>query len=162
MVFIMVICYEYLNTYAFADEPLNRVGCSYDEITRKFRFFRDYRPVNKGGKPAYQTGTTRYAFNIDFRLSNDETRPIQLNMGWILGYRQQYYRWQDDYVDSLELILKPEGFNRTIYDTLGSNIISYIDDFNKIIQILLPTFSKINVNDQNAIAKFQIVQIYNN
>ena len=27
-------------------------------------------------------------------------RPIQMNMGWILGYRQQYYNWEEDYVDA--------------------------------------------------------------
>ena len=35
---------DYLNTYVFNDVSLNRIGCKYDEITRRFRFFRDYRP----------------------------------------------------------------------------------------------------------------------
>ena len=147
---------DYLNTYVFADEPLNRVACSYDEITRKFRFFRDYRDTNKGGKPA-GTGTTRYAFNIDFRLSNDLNRPIQLNMGWILGYRQQYYRWQDDYVDSSGVNFRTqEGFNpEAIYDTLGSKYyILSIDDFNKnYSNTLTSPFQESMFNDQNAIAK---------
>tara|TARA_B100001093_G_scaffold512045_1_gene581180 strand:- start:10542 stop:11849 length:1308 start_codon:yes stop_codon:yes gene_type:complete len=147
---------DYLNTYVFSDEPLNRVGCSYDEITRKFRFFRDYRDENKGGKPA-GTNNTRYAFNIDFRLSNDESRPIQLNMGWILGYRQQYYRWQDDYVDSSGVNFKTqEGFNpEAIYDTLGSKYyILSIDDYNKnYSNTLTSPFQESMFNDQNAIAK---------
>ena len=148
---------DYLNTYVFADEPLNRVGCSYDEITRKFRFFRDYRDENKGGKPVDPTGATRYAFNLDFRLSNDISRPIQLNMGWILGYRQQYYRWQDDYVDSSGVNFRTqEGFNpEAIYDTLGSKYyILSIDDFNKnYSNTLTSPFQESMFNDQNAIAK---------
>ena len=48
-----------------------------------------------GGQP---TSHKTYAFNIDWRHI-DENRPIQLNMdGFTI--RQQYYRWEDDYVDS--------------------------------------------------------------
>ena len=34
---------DYLNTFVFNDVSLNRIGCKYDDISRKFRFFRDYR-----------------------------------------------------------------------------------------------------------------------
>ena len=87
---------DYLNTYVFSDLSLNRIACKYDSITRKFGFFRDYRILTDGGQP---TGTDTHAFNIDWRLSDDQSRPIQLNMGWILGYRQQYYDWDTDYTD---------------------------------------------------------------
>ena len=39
------ILQDYLNTFVFEDVSLNRIGCKYDEISRKFRFFRDYREV---------------------------------------------------------------------------------------------------------------------
>ena len=41
----------YLNTYVFSDISLNRVGCKYDKVTKKFRFFRDYRETANGGLP---------------------------------------------------------------------------------------------------------------
>ena len=40
------------------------------------------------------------SFNLDFRLNEDKDRPIQMIYGWILGYRQQYYNWEEDYVDA--------------------------------------------------------------
>ena len=146
---------DYLNTYVFADLSLNRIACSYDDITRKFRFFRDYRSIAQGGQP--QTTGVRHAFNLDFRLENDPNRPIQLNMGWILGYRQQYYDWFTDYTDSSGVSFdKQEGFNpEAIYDTLGSKYyILSIDDFNKnYSNTLTSPFQESMFNDQNAIAK---------
>ena len=146
---------DYLNTYVFADLSLNRIACSYDDITRKFRFFRDYRSIAQGGQP--QTTGVRHAFNLDFRLEDDPNRPIQLNMGWILGYRQQYYDWFTDYTDSSGVSFdKQEGFNpEAIYDTLGSKYyILSIDDFNKnYSNTLTSPFQESMFNDQNAIAK---------
>ena len=147
---------DYLNTYVFSsDLSLNRIACSYDDITRKFRFFRDYRSIAQGGQP--QTTGVRHAFNLDFRLEDDPNRPIQLNMGWILGYRQQYYDWFTDYTDSSGVSFdKQEGFNpEAIYDTLGSKYyILSIDDFNKnYSNTLTSPFQESMFNDQNAIAK---------
>ena len=146
---------DYLNTYVFTDMSLNRIACSYDDITRKFRFFRDYRDISGGGQP--QVGGKRFAFNLDFRLSEDPNRPIQLNMGWILGYRQQYYDWDTDFTDSSGVSYnKQEGYNpEATYDTLGSKYyILSIDDFNKnYSNTLTSPFQESMFNDQNAIAK---------
>tara|TARA_Y100000768_G_scaffold375691_1_gene346776 strand:- start:4367 stop:5677 length:1311 start_codon:yes stop_codon:yes gene_type:complete len=146
---------DYLNTYVFTDMSLNRIACSYDDITRKFRFFRDYRSVPDGGQP--EVPNRRFAFNLDFRLSADQNRPIQLNMGWILGYRQQYYDWDTDFTDSSGVSFnKQEGYNpEATYDTLGSKYyILSIDDFNKnYSNTLTSPFQESMFNDQNALAK---------
>lgn len=146
---------DYLNTYVFSDLSLNRIACKYDSITRKFGFFRDYRLLTDGGQPT--DDNTTYAFNIDWRLADDQSRPIQLNMGWILGYRQQYYGWDTDYTDSIGVSYnKQEGFNpEATYDTLGSKYyILSIDDFNKnYANTLASPFQESMFNDQNAIAK---------
>ena len=42
---------DYLNTFVFNDLSLNRVTTKFDEISRKFRFVRDYRRVENGGLP---------------------------------------------------------------------------------------------------------------
>ena len=90
-------------------------------------------------------------------MSENENRPIQLNMGWILGYREQYYRWQDDYVDSSGVSFnRLEGFSpEAIYDTLGAKYyILSIDDFNKnYSNTLTSPFQESVFIDQNAIAK---------
>jgi hypothetical protein len=146
---------DYLNTYVFCDPSLNRIACKYDSITRKFIFFRDYRDLTDGGQPTDNHVTN--AFNIDWRLSDNPTRPIQLNMGWILGYRQQYYEWDTDYTDSSGVSYnKQEGFNpEATYDTLGSKYyILSIDDFNKnYSNTLASPFQESMFTDQNAIAK---------
>ena len=146
---------DYLNTYVFSDSSLNRIGCKYDDITRKFRFFRDYRTQADGGLPA--DVSFNYCFNIDWRLQEDFGRPIQLNMGWILGYRQQYYNKDDDYTDVSGVSYeKQEGYNpEAVYDNLGSRyFILCIDDFNKnYSNTLTSPFQESVFTDQNAIAK---------
>tara|TARA_B110000285_G_scaffold226991_1_gene287561 strand:- start:5241 stop:6551 length:1311 start_codon:yes stop_codon:yes gene_type:complete len=148
---------DYLNTYVFNDLSLNRIACKYDTITRKFRFFRDVRDIVNGGQPVDISTNVSYAFNIDWRLSDEQTRPIQLNMGWILGYRQQYYSWDTDYTDSSKVSYnKQEGFMpEATYDTLGSKYyILSIDDFNKnYSNTLASPFQESMFNDQSAIAK---------
>ena len=147
---------NYLNTYVLSTAPLNRVGCKYDEITRKFRFFRDYRPVADGGLPVNTTGI-KHCFNLDFRLQAELKRPIQLNMGWILGYRQQYYNFESDYVDNTSVsYASQEGYNpEAVYDNLGCRyFILCINDFNKnYSNTLTSPFQESTFNNENAIAK---------
>lgn len=147
---------DYLNTFVFNDISLNRISTKFDEISRKFRFVRDYRRVENGGLPFNINGIT-HAFNIDWRLSEDKTRPIQLNMGWILGYRQQYYEWNTDYTPTEKVSFdKHEGYNpEALYDTLGSTyFILSIDDFNKnYANTISSPFQESVFNDPNAIAK---------
>tara|TARA_A100001015_G_scaffold169218_1_gene188100 strand:+ start:3961 stop:5265 length:1305 start_codon:yes stop_codon:yes gene_type:complete len=149
---------NYLNTFVFSDISLNRIGCAYDNITKKFRFFRDYRTIENGGQPP--SDTLIHAFNIDWRLAEDKSRPIQLNMGWILGYRQQYYNWYEDFTDSSGVTFnKQEGYNpEAVYDTLGSKYyILSINDFNKNYSTTLSSpFQDSVFNDHNAIAKIPI------
>ena len=149
----------YLNTYVFSDISLNRVGCKYDKVTKKFRFFRDYRETANGGLPNASDGTT-YAFNIDWRLSTDVNRAIQLNMGWMLGYRQRYYNWESDYVDSMNVSYDTfEGYNpEGSFDTLNpAYYILSIDDFNKnYANSFKSPFQNSIFNDQNSIAKIPI------
>ena len=147
---------DYLNTYVFVTDPLNRIGCKYDEITRKFRFFRDYRPIADGGLPKGSGGVT-HCFNLDFRIQEDENRPTQLNMGWILGYRQQYYNWDMDYItNNIVSYDKQEGYNpEAVYDNLGCRyFILCINDYNKnYSNTLTSPFQESVFNNENAIAK---------
>ena len=149
------ILQDYLNTNVFSIKPLNRIGCKYDGISRKFRFFRDFRTDNSGGEVPV-SGVT-YGFNLDFRLNEDKNRPIQLNMGWILGYRQQYYNWEQDYVDASGVNFKvDQGYNpEAVYDNLGSRyFILCIDDFNKNYSNTLSSpFAESVFSNETAIAK---------
>ena len=149
------ILQDYLNTNVFSIGELKRIGCKYDGISRKFRFFRDFRAEEKGGMK--DTTNIKRCFNIDFRLNEDKNRPIQMNMGWILGYRQQYYNWEEDYVDASGVNFKlDQGYNpEAVYDNLGSRyFILCIDDFNKNYSNTLSSpFTESVFNNETAIAK---------
>ena len=129
---------EYLNTYVFnpgtSDSPLARVACKFNETSCKFQFFYDERDSTAGGAGPYGDGGIEKRFNIDFRSSEDKNRPIQLNMGWILGYRQPYYYWDKHYVPiSKASYDRYDGYNpESTYDFIGSKyFLLAINDFNK-------------------------------
>ena len=153
------ILQDYLNTSVFSEGVLKRIGCKYDGISRKFRFFRDLRDPADGGvvDPDPAIADIKYGFNLDFRLNQDKHRPIQMNMGWILGYRQQYYNWEEDYVNPKKVNFKQDqGYNpEAVYDNLGSRyFILCIDDFNKNYSNTLSSpFSESVFNNETAIAK---------
>lgn len=134
---------QYLNECIFKpSEDLNSLVCKYDEITKKFRFL--VNPKSKKG------------FNIDWRIEENKSRPIQLNMGWILGYRQQYYNWENDYILPNHVTpMIQEGFNpEAVYDTAGSKyFILSIDDYNNnYSNTLTSPFQESVFNYQNAMA----------
>ena len=148
---------DYLNANVFSKNQgeLARIGCKYYGISRKFRFFRDLRDRDNGGMP--DDDKIKRHFNLDFRLNADKTRPIQLNMGWILGYRQQYYNLDEDYTDASSVNYKlDQGYNpEAVYDNLGSRyFILCIDDFNKNYSNTLSSpFTESIFNNETAIAK---------
>ena len=151
---------DYLNGYVFNQHGLERVGCKYDEISRKFRITRDYKNAENGGVPYVKPGDvtkTRKGFNLDFRLQSDLNRPIQLNLGWSMGYRKQYYSWWGDFVDISNVSYNNhEGYNpEACYDSLVSKYyILSIDDFNKNYSNTLSSpFQESAFNDNTAIAK---------
>lgn len=93
-----------------ANDPrldLKRVICKYDEPSGKFVFWRDTRAT--GGLP--DTNEKAYKFNLKWTLDKDPNRAIQFNMGWILGFRKQYYNI-DDYTIRQQITHdKFSGFN---------------------------------------------------
>ena len=94
---------RYLNEYVFDvanDNRLARVGAYYDEVTKKFNFVRDIRSSENGGIPVQSTDgdPVELRFNIDWRINDEPNRPVQMNMGWMLGFRKQYYDYNTDFI----------------------------------------------------------------
>lgn len=155
---------DYLNRYIFSslagNEELKRIACLYDKITQKIHFFRDMRQPNEGGFPDDTTvgAGIKYYFNIDWKLKNNPNRSIQLNMGWILGYRKEYYSYDDDYTISTAVSFdKGEGFEAEacFQNNNGQRYIFLsIDDYNKnFSKSLFSPFEDSAVNDNNIFAK---------
>jgi hypothetical protein len=146
---------DYLNKYIFSkDATLKRIACNYDNITKKISFFRDMRKDISGG---IENDTTLF-FNIDWRLKDKPTRSIQLNMGWILGFRKEYYSYEDDYIDISKVSFdKGEGFEaESCFQNLNGQryIFLSIDDYNKnYSKMLFSPFEDSVINDNNIFAK---------
>jgi hypothetical protein len=125
---------DYLNKFVFTlDNSLNRVACEYHKMTCKFRFFYDRRDISNGGAGGFGDGGIEQRFNLDFRLHDTPTSPIQLNMGWLLGYKQPYYDWTNNYVlPEIASYDRFEGYNpEGIYDGQGSRyLLLSVDDYN--------------------------------
>lgn len=129
---------RYLNEYVFNDSSsntLNRIGAYYDEVTKKFNLVRDIRGSSNSGVPVTNLAgdPVELRFNIDWRVSDEPNRPIQMNMGWMLGYRKQYYDYHTDYVNRTEANTttvqgySPEG----MFNTQGSRYLFLaVDDYN--------------------------------
>lgn len=80
---------DYLNNTIFTSKPaLERVCAVFNQNNSTINFILDtdtYDPdVNQ--------------FDLDFRIESNPKRAIQLNLGWLLGYRKPYYNYDVDYV----------------------------------------------------------------
>ena len=149
---------DYLNTYIFSkDATLKRIACNYDNITKKISFFRDTR-IDVSGGIGDNANPNILFFNIDWRLKDNAKRSIQLNMGWILGFRKEYYSYEDDYTDISKVSFeKGEGFEAdSCFQNLNGQryIFLSIDDYNKnFSKSLFSPFEDSVINDNNIFAK---------
>lgn len=142
---------DYLNKYVFNNEDLSGVACDFDSYTKKFRFFQDYRATNQGGMGASNT----FEFDIDWRLQGNKDRPIQLNLGWLLGYKKQYYKFTDDYASKSETTYNRfEGYTpESIYNLENNYYLLSIDDHNNNHPpVIHSPFQESVFNDNNLIA----------
>ena len=135
---------------------LKRILCKYDEPSGKFYFFRDTRELIKGGLP--DTDAVAYKFNISWKLKDDPDRPIQLNLGWILGFRKQYYNI-DDYVFRQDITSnKFEGYNAECQYKPGVGYVFLsLNDYNKSVgETILSPFQESSYADGDILDKLYV------
>lgn len=153
----------FLNTNIFSQSPLERIECEYNDVIKKFRFYRDYDDFP-------DTSNITYAFNLDFRILDDPDRSSQLNMGWLLGYRNEYYDWDTEYIDASNVTTNLyEGYNpESLYNCSSLKyILLHVNDFNKNHSRVFETpfqeglirsndiLAKIPIKNDNYISNFQ-------
>lgn len=143
---------EYLNDNIFDisstyGNQLENIECYIDEYTGKFIFKKKY------------TASTNFGFDLDFRLQDNKKRSVQLNMGWIFGYRKECYVYDEDYhMNGLspENPKSLEGFiPESTYD-LGFTkyFLLHINDFNNNHSVLFDSpFQQGMLKSSDIIAK---------
>jgi hypothetical protein len=120
---------------------LENIECFFDVTTQKFIF-----SLKKGMEK-------KFGFNIDWRIADDLNRNIQLNMGWMLGFRQQYYSFEKDYFK--DTFLEIGYVSESLYNPISSNYVflSLNDYNNNYTPNLLSPFQVSSFNDNNILTK---------
>jgi len=77
----------------FIDLPIP-IRVEYHKITGKMSFI-----LNKEARPLenIRDSLYKYGFNLNFAINSDPYRRLDLNIGWMLGYRKIYYSFFEDY-----------------------------------------------------------------
>ena len=103
---------DYLNNIFSSVSKLKRISAVYNSNNNTINF------VNISSTPNIEQ------FDIDFTIQTEPKRPIQFNLGWILGYRKSYYKYESDIVNNKYIAESPINFLETPYFYL------HINDFN--------------------------------
>jgi hypothetical protein len=128
-----------LNAVFSTDPSLNMVTTLYNTIKGRIYFTLSPTPT-----PPPPAGTT-YGFNLDFIVSADETRPLFLNLGWLLGFQKASYMFDTDYRTTVTPT-QEIGFNpESPLDFTGSKFfLLEVTDYNNNS----PAVLKYNTNDR--------------
>jgi hypothetical protein len=128
-----------LNAIFDADASLNMITTTYNGLKGKIYF------LIKDPPPAPPPTGTEYAFNLIFTISEDKTRPIFLNYGWIMGFQKEEYIFSTDYVKTATST-KEIGFNpEASLDFTGTKFfLLEVNDYNNNS----PAVLKYNTNDR--------------
>lgn len=128
-----------LNAIFDADPNLNMITTSYNPVKGKIFF------VIKEFPTVPPPAGTEYAFDLNFTISSDRTRPIFLNYGWLMGFQKNEYIFSTEYVKTVTPT-KEIGFNSEApLDFTGTKFfLLEVTDFNNNS----PDVLKYNINDK--------------
>jgi hypothetical protein len=128
-----------LNEIFDTDVSLNMITTSYNQVKGKIFF------VIKDVPPTPPPPGTEYAFNLNFTISEDKTRPLFLNYGWLMGFQKDEYIFSTEYV-KIATPTKEIGFNSEApLDFTGTKFfLLEVTDYNNNS----PDVLKYNANDR--------------
>lgn len=143
---------DYLNNNTFNDDNNNNlkgIKSSFNTITNKFTFNRDIDGLAEPGNSEV------YRFNIDWGIKDNSEQPIQLNLGWLIGFRSKRYEWDNYNINdnNNDIGYNPEG----IYFGYSQYYMLAIDDYNKnYTSNIVSPFQESVFIDNNILAKIPI------
>ena len=145
-----------------SSSPDNQIiNVSYNAIKAKF-YFKKNQGVAPGTihEPFLSTssaGPYLWGFDLDFRLTDEPTRDVEKNLGWLLGYEKSLYYWDKDYIQvSSQNNQLLTGFNpQNILDFTGTKFfLLEITDYNKnYSEVFKYNTYKRNINYKDILAK---------
>lgn len=110
----------------------------------------------KNTPPTAPPSGRAYGFDLKFSIDSEPERPIYLNLGWLLGYRNKIYDFFVDYNQTTNTI-QELGFNPEAFINLKgtTNYLLEINDFNnnnpKVFNYNCNSYYSFNIN--NILAK---------
>jgi hypothetical protein len=116
----------YMNTNFFNNAPYNRIISEFNTTTKRITF-----------KPA-PSASLDELFDIDFRLSANQGRPHQLNLGWMIGFRQPTYvsiNVGDDLSNANPVFLAESCYS----ECYSKYMLLQVNDFNNNHNIIMET-----------------------
>ena len=81
-----------------SDELIPQLQDSIDAALGPNKIAVNMNPIY-GKTYIYSDPSNNVKFELDFRIPDDPSRDIRMNMGWILGYRKPYYHYEKSWVD---------------------------------------------------------------
>ena len=139
------------------------INVSYNAIKAKFYFKKNQGTLTNIGtihEPFLSTTSLApylWGFDLDFRLTDEPTRDVEKNLGWLLGYEKSLYYWERDYIQaSLQTNQLLTGFNpQNILDFTGTKFfLLEITDYNKnYSEVFKYNTYKRNINYKDILAK---------
>lgn len=153
------------NSIPPSSSPDNQIiNVIYNPIKAKFYFKKNQGTITNSGtihEPYLSTtslGPYLWGFDIDFRVTDDPTRDVEKNLGWLLGYEKSLYYWDKDYIQAGNAQTNQllTGFNpKNILDFKGTKFfLLEITDYNKnYSEVFKYNTYKRNINYKDILAK---------
>ena len=100
---------------------------------------------------------TDWGFDVDFRITSEPNRDIEMNFGWLCGFQKPIYYYESDYTQPSQAnMIFLEGFNpEAILDFTGTKFfLLEITDYNKnYSEVFKYNTHKRNINYKDILAK---------
>jgi hypothetical protein len=116
----------YINTNFFNIAPYDRINAEFDPTTKRITF-----------KPR-STASSNEFYDIDFGLSANQGRPYQLNLGWMIGFRQPTYasiNVGDDFSNANRVFTAESCYS----ECYSKYMLLQVNDFNNNHNIIMDT-----------------------